>query len=269
MNWLDDYIINVIETERLYGIYLAKPTGKVFDDDKTYIEITLAGKNTYAKPCLPMGYFYVPNEKWLEKYKDEIMVWVMFENGDPASPTYMGVCPLDGKMPSTEGYPSIMQFKSEQYLFTFNDEKKYIELKGDNFSLMIDTDKEIITLENGGGSIVMDKNKGLILTAKNNKTIHIDLTGKIHLGTENGAAHSGTYADILVQVLQAMMSMQSNIISITTAFASTQGAASVGPLAGYAAGFATFGSAMGAINTQISNINTMIPQIESNSVTLD
>jgi len=270
MDDLEELIWDVVKDQRLGGCYRVKATGKVNSDDKTYIEVSIGGKLTYAKPCMPFGWFYVPNEKWLKKHKDEVSLWVTFENGNPSHPTWIGVCPLDKKYPDADGYPSVAIFKTEQYSFEFNDEKKFIELKGENFSFKFDTDKEKFTFTHGGGKIILQKNKGIIISAENGKTIHVNNQGKISIGSENASAHPATYADILIEVLKAIMQLQSNLMSAMTTMATTQASASASPpLSPLATGFTTFGTMVASYNSQVNAINQLIPKIKSEIVTID
>lgn len=133
---------------KLGGIYMAVPTGEVLEEDPTLIEIVLYGMSMYAKPCMSFGSFNVPDKDWLLKYKDEVNIWVAFENGNPAHPVYMGVVPRDGKYPK-EDYPKIKLFKTLEFAESYNDAKKLYSLLNKR-DLGVRLDESIIFLGSGG-----------------------------------------------------------------------------------------------------------------------
>lgn len=104
----------------LGGVYLGKPTGEVLEEDNTFIEIMLANKSFFAKPCFSFGGWNAPNKEWLKKYKDEIMVWVAFENGNDAHAVYLGVQPLNEKVPAMP-YLRGKNWKSTKFSYYFDD----------------------------------------------------------------------------------------------------------------------------------------------------
>lgn len=120
-----DSIKRFADDGTLGGVFLAVPTGKTLEEDETFIEVVLYGKSVYAKPCMSFGSYNVPTREWLEKHKDEIMVWVAFENGNPAHPVYLGVCPNDKKAPKKpyDGY----FWKSVDYELTISNTNRNFE----------------------------------------------------------------------------------------------------------------------------------------------
>ena len=132
MSSLDNLISKIKEIsqdeDKLNGIYLAIPTGNVLEEDKTFIQIRLYGKLRYAKPCFPFGWFNIPSQEWLQKYKEEIAIWIMFENGDRRFPVWVGVAPLNEKVPSGN-FQNTTYFKSEKFSITLDDKEELFEIK--------------------------------------------------------------------------------------------------------------------------------------------
>lgn len=128
---LQDIFKNFSNDGKLGGIYLATPTGKILDEDSTFIEVLIYGKSFYAKPCMSFGSFNVPNKEWLDEFKDEILVWVAFENGNSAHPVYLGIAPKDNKAPKGS-YPRIKTWKSVEFDYYFDDKLKVFEVKHKN-----------------------------------------------------------------------------------------------------------------------------------------
>lgn len=116
-----DEFLNNTENEKMGGVYLAKPTGKFLDEDNTYLEVLIGNKSFYAKPCMSFGSWNVPSKKWLDKYKDRIMVWVAFEHGNPAHAVYLGINPLDEKIPELP-YKNGKHYTSTKYRYSVDDD---------------------------------------------------------------------------------------------------------------------------------------------------
>lgn len=129
--------------EAAAGIFLVRATGKLLDEDKTYLEVIIGSKSVYAKPCFPFGWCNVLTEEWLNKHKGEYGFWVIFENGDDTFPVLLGMCPLDKKAP-TGNYPNTAFFDTEKFEMTVDDKDekvkfaikdgKYLELGKDKVS---------------------------------------------------------------------------------------------------------------------------------------
>lgn len=134
---MDDFIRDfqdMADKGKIEGIFMAVPTGEVLDTDPTYIEVVIYGSSYYAKPCLPFGSFTLPNKAWLQKHKDEVMVWVAFENGNSAHPVYLGVAPVSNKVPSKpyDGH----YWKSTNFEYSVSDKSKSFTYTVDNQNIM-------------------------------------------------------------------------------------------------------------------------------------
>lgn len=196
---------------KLGGVYMATPTGKVLEEDSTYIEVLIYGKSYFAKPCMAFGSYNVPDETWLKKYKDEIMVWVAFENGNPAHPVYLGVTPRDEKAPK-KNFPEIKTYKTTEFKYSFDDKEKLF-----NFSKINQQGEETHKIE--------VSEDGLIITdTKNNRLKFNFQTSKIELvnSKNNGiiidnftilGKGSGSSSAVLGETMIALMGQTMTAIS--------------------------------------------------------
>ncbi len=99
--------------EEIGAVHLAIPTGEFLEEgDTTLIEVRISGKLVYAAVSMPMGWYFVPSKKWLEKYAGEYLCWVAYENGNPAHPVVIGFRPNKNKTPGAS-YPDLAVFKTE------------------------------------------------------------------------------------------------------------------------------------------------------------
>lgn len=121
---------NTFERSKAFGVFLVKPTGKVLAEDETFVEVIVDGRKQYARVSMPFGTYDVPSEKWLEKYKNEIGVWVSFEHGNYAHPVMVGICPLNNKTPK-EGSDSrnISRFKTAVFREFYDDDAEEYYIK--------------------------------------------------------------------------------------------------------------------------------------------
>lgn len=158
MNDLIDSILDFTKGDKLSGVYLAKPTGKVLADDKTFIQISYGGTLQYAKPSMPFGWFFIPTEEWLEKHKTTIGIWIIFEHGNPRYPVWLGIAPLDEKIPGGN-YPNIAEFKTETFTQVFDDVDSIYSLKHDDNFLFILAKNYISLLNKDEYGLHITKNK--------------------------------------------------------------------------------------------------------------
>lgn len=155
-----DEFLNNNDDEKLGGVYLAKPTGKFLDEDNTYLEVLIGNKSFYAKPCMSFGSWNVPSKQWLEKYKDRIEVWVAFEHGNSAHAVYLGVNPLDGKIPDLP-YKNGKHYTSTKYRYSVDDDsdKFLLERFTDNgVTHKVSIDKNSIEVKVGSMGIKINDN---------------------------------------------------------------------------------------------------------------
>lgn len=225
----EDMIKRFADNGSVGGVFLAKPTGKVLDEDKTFIEVEVYNKSMYAKPCMSFGSFSVPNEDWLKEYKDEIMVWVAFENGNPAHPVYMGVCPADEKNPSGN-YPNIKTWKSIEFNYIFDDKDKKFKIEH--------KDGSFLSIDGNSGEIECKSKDGQGWKA-NTQTI---------LGGGNGTK-SAVLGETIVQLLD-------------TALTALIGATIPTPTGGV-------GTLDPAVITQLTNVKAQLNTSLSQKVKLD
>lgn len=205
--------------EKLGGIYMATPTGEILEEDKTYIEVLIYGKSYFAKPCMAFGYYNVPDKGWLNRYKDEIMVWVAFENGNPAHPVYLGVAPKDGKAPAKD-FPEIKEYKTVEFKYSFNDKEKLF-----NFSKINQQGEEThkVEVSQDGIAIKDTKNNRLnfdfktskleVVNSKNNGVIIGDVTTIGKGSGSNSAVLGEKLTELMGQVITAISNVITNISS--------------------------------------------------------
>lgn len=215
---------------RLSGMYLAKPTGEVLEDDHTYIEVILANKSFYAKPCFGFGEWNAPNKEWLEAHKDEVMVWVGFENGNSAHPVYMGVMPLDNKT-SRLPYLNGKNYISKEFSYYFDDTKKEFILskndKNGNPERSFEINDESVTIKDTKGSkLIIDSSTGDI-DFKNSKGMGIRTKGaSVVLGDAEGlessikgTSHIANIQSILTTMLTSPLMVAGTVASFNPAVA--------------------------------------------------
>lgn len=154
-----------------YGITLAKPTGKVLEEDNQYIQVALPDSDkegtyqpllVYARPCYQFGSISAPSEEFLEKYKDEILICLIFEKGCPEVPLWVGYTFADGKgtdIPAN--FPRTKVFRTEKFFVSIDDaaEEAVITHRPDSeFQQSVKIDKDFLTL----GQYSADKELALI-----------------------------------------------------------------------------------------------------------
>jgi len=114
------------------GIHLFKTTGKVLASDPQYIQVFQPSVNnkgaaflsyTYARPCYAFGDVSAPSEKWLAKYKDEIMICVVFEEGNPAIPMWIGYTPTTSISDVPEDFPNGYIKRTVNFFIRIDDEE--------------------------------------------------------------------------------------------------------------------------------------------------
>jgi hypothetical protein len=135
------------------GCFLVKATGNILENDGTYIEVIISNKKVFAKPSMPFGWFFVPNSKWFEKHKDEIGVWIMYENGNPSYPVWIGIYPLDNKTPGGN-YPYTATFKTENFKVVFDDEDKKLVITSGEFEIILNDSLKSFEVKRSGDTVI-------------------------------------------------------------------------------------------------------------------
>lgn len=155
-----DIIQDVVNAnQQVRGVFLAKPTGNVLDEDETFVELEFQNKIIYGKMMQPHGWFFVPTKKWLEKHKDEVLFLIAHEAGDDAAALVLGMVPIDEKTPGGS-YPNLAIFKTEEFEVTFDDKEKTLTIKtdfenGEKQEIRLEQGKVVVQSGNGG-SITVD-----------------------------------------------------------------------------------------------------------------
>lgn len=138
-----------------YGIELVKPTGKVDSNDPQYIEVLISeGNSMFARPCYPFGFVYAPSTEWLDKYKDEILIAVVYENGVADNPLWIGYVPIDGKLSDIQNFPKQAIFRTKNFILKFEDDNDALHIQQRDSS---NTVKQQITLSGDECWITSDK----------------------------------------------------------------------------------------------------------------
>lgn len=216
---LNEDIIEIFQgfakDKKASGVYLAQPTGEVLEEDATYIEVILYGKSVYAKPCMAFGSYNVPDAEWLKKYKEEISVWVAFENGNPAHPVYLGVAPRDGKAPEGN-FPEIKSFKTAEFSCSYNDPEKVFKLAkidGQNqetHKIEI-TENSLLLSDTKNNLLEFDFETG-VFKARNSKKSGIDIGELVDLG-KGGSTHSALLGEEVLNKITALILELSSALS--------------------------------------------------------
>lgn len=119
------------------GIHLVKPTGKVSSSNNQYIEVELpsvdsSGRQfmirTFARPCYSFGDVSAPSENWLNKYKDEIMICLIFEEGNPSIPMWIGYTPTSKLSENIESFPNGFLKRTEKFFVQIDDSNERFDL---------------------------------------------------------------------------------------------------------------------------------------------
>ena len=140
------------------GVFLAVPTGEVLEENPNYIEVLIYNQSYYARPSMPFGVYNIPDKEWLKKYKDEILLVVAFENGNPAHPVVIGAVPTNKKYPA------------KAPIFGYN-------FKTAKYNLVIDDNEESLNLSTYKGQVINHDSKGIkILSGKKSAVLGEELS---------------------------------------------------------------------------------------------
>lgn len=217
---LYDVIKEAMESDAaVSGVFLAKPTGKLLDEDKTFVQLEFQSKLVYAKMMMPHGWFFVPTEKWLQKHKDEFLFLIAFEAGNPSHPVVLGMLPVDDKEPGG-GYPNQAVFKTEEFEITVNDKEKTLTIKsdfdnGETQEVRLEQGK-IVVQSGSGGSVTLDStgvtiNEGSDVAVLGNQLVTFlnALVDQVALiTTTNAAGPSGPPNNVAaIQALKAQINV--------------------------------------------------------------
>lgn len=218
-----DTFDSMVNNELLGGVYLARPTGEVLEEDHTYIEVIHANKSFFAKPCMSFGGWNIPSRKWLEKYKDTVMVWIAFENGNSAHATYLGISPLDDKKPDLP-YLNGHHYKSTEFVYYFDDDTKtykiYKKDAEEKFLHGVEITENTIKVSDSKGNTILLDSKNSDITLQNSKKSGVKTAGdSTILGKGNGAqkAVKGTQHIQNIQNILNRMLSDTLIVSGSTA----------------------------------------------------
>lgn len=148
-------ILNRAVSTEVHGLRLAQPTGVVYDDDPSYIEVLIGGKSYMVKPSMPFGWYAVPSKEWWIENKDKWLVWVMPEMNNPAHYVWIGMCPLDEKKPESSSYPNVWEFKTRKWTLTFDDENDAVTIESKTGGEKVKVEPQKITFGAGNESLIL------------------------------------------------------------------------------------------------------------------
>tara|TARA_Y100000034_G_scaffold29728_1_gene36164 strand:+ start:39985 stop:40785 length:801 start_codon:yes stop_codon:yes gene_type:complete len=195
------------------GVHLCKMTGEVFEDDNTFVEVIIFGKSVFAKPCMAFGSHNIPDAEWLERYSGEYLAWVVFENGNPAHPVFMGVCPISGKSP--KNVPKAKITKTKDFRVTFFEDKYSIEkldAEGNTVHhLIMDSDKT--EFSDGSGNMVVFNYSNSQHIFRNKSGQSVILNQKTILGAGTGTFRA-VLGETLIQMIGSLTTL--SVTSIST-----------------------------------------------------
>lgn len=183
-------------TEEIHGLRLAQPTGEVYEDDPSYIEVMMGGKSVFVKPCMPFGWYAVPSKEWWAANKSKWAVWIMPEMNNPAHWVWIGMCPLDDQKPESSSYPNVWEMKTRKWSLTFDDENDTVLLESITGGEKIKIEPQKITFGAGNESLIL----GDQLTSFLGQLI--DTLAAATIPTQTGGI--GTFDPGVITNLQAM-----------------------------------------------------------------
>ena len=203
---------------KIPGAIQAIPTGEVLDTDPTFIEILLGNKSVFAKPCMSFGSYNVPDKAWLDKYKDEILVWVVFENGNPAHPVYLGVSPRDNKELPKDNFPNVKSRKTVEFEYFIDDVNKEFHLNkinSDNSTKHgVKITDDLVSVSDKSNEFIIDFSSGKI-TVKNKSGQSLILDKQTILGKGKGTSSVILGEELLLKITELITILSQQLTNLT------------------------------------------------------
>lgn len=262
------------------GVIKAQATGKVNGFD---IEVVINEEIRYARPCFTLGSrMSVPDEDWLNKYKDQIFIWLTFEQGQLAAPVWVGIGILDNENLDWPDFPQSDIYRTVNFQETVSDKNKTYSLE------MLDTQQSMVLNEEGKEDKFKNRSVTIsdadTLTAENdinvtstsgnisndaNQNITLSAGNKILLGSTQAAipALLGTEVNAtLVSVLNLINDMTTQMVTFANSLAAATATAPLTPISGVAT---SFSAQVGQNAAKITEINSKLQKHLSNKVFID
>lgn len=204
-------------SEKANGILLAKPTGNVLAEDPQYIEVLLPDNQlVYARPCYLFGFCAAPSVEWLNKYKNEIFICIINQDGYRHKPMWVGYTPMDGKLTDAPAnFPRAGYFRTENFIQRFDDENKKLSLEERDTS---NTVRQFISQEDGNLNIETEK---LYVESKDSITEKAEkiilVSPQIKIGSDSAQEHL-VLGDELNKNLNTLYDNINKLITAVTTF---------------------------------------------------
>ena len=208
--------LNVIEKIResikqpVLGAKLVQCTGNVLEDDPTYIEVLINNKSVFAKPSFPLGWSHIPTADWLEKNKDKVGFYVIFENNNLAHPIWLGMTVLDNQSEHIDNYTDSVNIKTTNFEFTFDNKSDYFRvfrLEGDSVNQEIHFGEDgSISIKNKDNSSLIISGDTVSITSKEQNKLVANSSITLGKGTDKAVLGS-VLINILTQLITAISTM--------------------------------------------------------------
>lgn len=171
-----------LREDSIFGAVRCVITGEQDDENPQYIEVKLPHERIQlARMSYTFPLVAVPSKEWLQKYKDSIYAWVVFERGLPERPIVIGFTFNEDSEHNVDSYPRSATIIGEKFVINIDDKNDRLELK---------------QLEDAKQEIVMTKDKVYVKS------------DDINLGEESGAEPSvlgDTLEGLLNDFIDAVM----------------------------------------------------------------
>ena len=260
----DKFRLTPTKNATLKGLLKAKPTGRIISN--VFVEVIVDGMTIPARPCFSVGGFaFVPTEEFLTKYKDEIFLWVVFEEENIRKCVVLGWCFNKGKETDLgDNWPNDAFFRTVKFREEFNDVTETYTMQhrdsGDYYQFGV---KGVAYKIQEWFSDIIGKWR------VKSKTAVIE-SSDIRLTGEN-VQQSGVRGDDLNENLKELISQLSSLCSAvqTQCNVLSSTARASGPTAPLSGGFQALSVQAGAIKAKVSAINGKLAKHLSKKIKLD
>jgi hypothetical protein len=253
---LPGYSERVEHGEELFGLFKARPTGVLIDKDT--MEVQIGAHTLPATAMYPFGREHMPSQKWLAKYRNQITVWVMFEEGYIQKAVWCGWSWIEGR--NTDQY-SLPDGSVTRYIH-FHEVVDDSDAEQSWSMLQIDGNKQFIKILKNAMSIYAVKYdlkvKG---TATTDAKKIVEKSEDIMLGGDM-VVSPAVLGDKLNTNLGQLLNANNSLLTLLQTYGNVQAtaAAATTVTAGLAPGYTALVAGLPAI---VTSINTIITNLQA------